>query len=244
MDLEDIDLMSVLTNFETGTENLTELAGSLNLFNEVISYEDDISSSVISAGFNANSGISPTQALESKELQAEIQKLQRHVEYLSRRLRKLQARNICQHSAEEVSGLMEWSSRIVRRKGYDSSRLAEHDCEIQRPVSATTMRTVIKKIDTISSQQRLISSKKKVGRPANTPGSSNNLEKAHPISTLIPQYDLRTIEEIHQTSGCLQSELRLTEQAMDSDATLSSSGGESADETIAYNNQTQQELPM
>lgn len=244
MDLEDIDILNVFKNLESGTENLSDLAGSLNLFNDVMSYEDDISSSVISTCINTNIGISPTYVLESKELQADIKKMQRQIDFLNRRLRKLQSRNICQQSAEEISGLFEWSNRITRRKDYDPSRLAEHDDETQRPVSAASMRTILKKIDSISTQQRLSSSKKKVGRPASTPGITVNSEKTHPLSTLIPQYDLRTIDEILQTSGSLQSELRLVEQGMDSDATLSSSGGESADENITYNNQTQQVVPM
>lgn len=243
MDLEDIDILNVFKNLESGTENLTDLAGSLNLFNDVMSYEDDISSSVISTCVNTNSGISPTCVVESKELQADIKKMQRQIDFLNRRLRKLQTRNVCQQSVEEVSGLFEWSNRIVRRKDYEPSRLADHEDETQRPVSAASMRTLLKRIESISTQNRL-SSKKKVGRPSNTPSSTGNAEKTHPLSTMIPQYDLRTIDEILQTAGSLQSELRLVEQGMDSDATLSSSGGESADENITYNNQTQQVVPM
>lgn len=245
MDLEDIDLLNVFKNLESGNENLTDLAGSLNLFNDVMSYEDDISSSVISSScVNTNSRISPTIVLESKELQADIKKMQRQIDFLNRRLRKLQTRNVCQQASEEISGLFEWSNRITRRKDYDPTRQAVHEEEIQRPVSAASMRSVLKKIDTISNQQRLISSKKKVGRPSSTPGPSVSVDKNQPLSTLIPQYDVKTIEEILQTAGSLQSELRLAEQGMDSDATLSSSGGESADENITYNNQTQQVAPM
>ncbi|XP_073831099.1 non-specific lethal 1 isoform X2 [Musca autumnalis] len=50
--------------------------------------------------------------------------------------------------------------------------------------------------------------------------------------------------ELTQVAGLLQSEMYEVQRAIDSDATESSSGGESADEMVVYNNQQQQTLPI
>lgn len=64
------------------------------------------------------------------------------------------------------------------------------------------------------------------------------------IANVVPPFDQNGIQQMKQFTGLLSTELKLVNGALDSDATASSSGGESADEMVSYNNATQQPLPM
>uniref|UniRef100_A0A182SDI5 Uncharacterized protein n=1 Tax=Anopheles maculatus TaxID=74869 RepID=A0A182SDI5_9DIPT len=64
------------------------------------------------------------------------------------------------------------------------------------------------------------------------------------ISNTIPLFERSAAQELEQTAGLLFAELRQVQATIDSDATLSSSGGESADESIPYVNDVQEPLPM
>lgn len=64
------------------------------------------------------------------------------------------------------------------------------------------------------------------------------------IANVVPPFDQNGIQQMKQCFGLLGTELKLVNNALDSDATASSSGGESADEMVSYNNATQQPLSM
>lgn len=64
------------------------------------------------------------------------------------------------------------------------------------------------------------------------------------IANVVPPFDQMGIQQMKQCTGLLGTELKLVNNALDSDATASSSGGESADEMVSYNNATQQPLSM
>ncbi|XP_017118916.1 uncharacterized protein LOC108140567 isoform X1 [Drosophila elegans] len=59
---------------------------------------------------------------------------------------------------------------------------------------------------------------------------------------IVPGYDTYVTSELNHVAGLLHTELREVQNAIDSDATESSSGGESADEMVTYNNS--QQLPL
>ncbi|XP_017847407.1 uncharacterized protein LOC108603263 isoform X2 [Drosophila busckii] len=61
---------------------------------------------------------------------------------------------------------------------------------------------------------------------------------------IVPIYDNYVTSELTHVAGLLHTELREIQNAIDSDATESSSGGESADEMVNYNNSQQQSLPI
>lgn len=63
-------------------------------------------------------------------------------------------------------------------------------------------------------------------------------------ANVVPPFDQNGIQQMKQCTGLLGTELKLVNNALDSDATASSSGGESADEMVSYNNATQQPLSM
>uniref|UniRef100_A0AAG5CU41 PEHE domain-containing protein n=1 Tax=Anopheles atroparvus TaxID=41427 RepID=A0AAG5CU41_ANOAO len=75
------------------------------------------------------------------------------------------------------------------------------------------------------------------GSGARTTGYAN-------ISNTIPLFDRVATQELEQTAGLLHAELRHVQNTIDSDATLSSSGGDSADESMPYVNALQEPLTI
>ncbi|EDV93499.1 GH18240 [Drosophila grimshawi] len=61
---------------------------------------------------------------------------------------------------------------------------------------------------------------------------------------IVPNFDSYVTSELTHVSGLLHTEMREVQNAIDSDATESSSGGESADEMVNYNNSQQLSLPI
>lgn len=118
-----------------------------------------------------------------------------------------------------------------------------------KPVTITEMKTFMRRIENISAMQNTMSNKRahalKYFSKTTTSSSSTNSKSESSLSnSTIPKFESFAVEQLSQISGLLHSELRLVEKKIDSDATASSSGGESADEMIAYNNQYQQPLSM
>lgn len=119
-----------------------------------------------------------------------------------------------------------------------------------KPVSITEMKTFMRRIENISAMQNTMSNKrahalKYFSKSTTSSSSSTNSKSESSLSnSTIPKFESFAVEQLSQISGLLHSELRLVEKKIDSDATASSSGGESADEMIAYNNQYQQPLSM
>lgn len=142
-----------------------------------------------------------------------------------------------------------------------SSANTTHDSKLM-PVSGSAIRNIIKKLEQTATNQKATYSKRQLGvkyfqasqeasrgavavpNPAGTPlpptprsPSTNNFSCVH-------RFEDKVIDQVDQVAGLLHAELRMVERAIDSDATASSSGGESADEMIVYSNQTQQNLQM
>lgn len=74
--------------------------------------------------------------------------------------------------------------------------------------------------------------------------STSTLGEGRAEDVIVSTLDENVTDELKQVAGLLQSEMCEVQRAIDSDATESSSGGESADEMVTYNNQQQQTLPM
>jgi len=75
-------------------------------------------------------------------------------------------------------------------------------------------------------------------------GAANGNGSATKIDSLVPLFNEDVTEEMYQVFGMLTSEVKEVQESFDSDATDSSSGAESADEMVSYNNQLQQIKPM
>ncbi|XP_030239060.1 uncharacterized protein LOC108660037 [Drosophila navojoa] len=61
---------------------------------------------------------------------------------------------------------------------------------------------------------------------------------------IVPNFDSYVTSELTHVAGFLHTEMREVQNAIDSDATESSSGGDSADEMVTYNNSQQLSLPI
>lgn len=245
------------------------------------------------------------------ELEQQQHLISRRIEFLLRRMRKLQARAMCRHTSEEVVGIMEWSARSSHKAPVParSSTLTEQEATVlsivsgrpsssfweeqkKHPLPASQMSNVIRHIATAAKHQQIChsasgssatlapssswynssnSSALPIKRPrknqldasvatggtptasasaagtsrqaAGTTGSAtgSNTPRADDI---VPGYDTYVTNELTHVSGLLHTELREVQNAIDSDATESSSGGESADEMVTYNNNQQLSLPM
>lgn len=134
-----------------------------------------------------------------------------------------------------------------------------------KPVPIHEMKSFLRRIDNISNMQSTVLNKRGLAFKYFTKSSSNNLNQSSSLSSsskthhhnndtsssnsnfkvsAIPKFSDVDVDQVEQTSGLLMTEMRLIENQIDSDATASSTGGESADEMIPYNNQYQQPLSM
>ncbi|XP_050071790.1 uncharacterized protein LOC126559662 [Anopheles maculipalpis] len=130
-----------------------------------------------------------------------------------------------------------------------------------KPISANGLKTFTKRLESIASticseqSKRVLDGRyfhgvNSIGNAA-TPPTSGVGRATDPttgfvsnISNTIPLFERSAAQELEQTSGLLYAELRQVQTTIDSDATLSSSGGESADESIPYLNDVQEPLPI
>lgn len=152
-------------------------------------------------------------------------RLERRCAFLLRRLRILQARAIGKRVSEEVVQTFEKCTRGARKDGGG------------RPMG---LKALLKRVETTAALQASAASKTVVGPKYYNPGTSKG-DASKSASVGIASGTLTGLED---TAGALKSHLSLVKQELDSDATASSSGAESNDEAVLYNNAHQQPMPM
>lgn len=129
------------------------------------------------------------------------------------------------------------------------SGLKEQPLEVLKPVPVREMKSFLRRVESLSSMQSTMSNKRAHSMKYFTKPSMNSLSamtksETNLFSSTLLRFKDNDIEKLDQVSGLIMSEMRLIENQIDSDATASSSGGESADEMVSYNNHYQQSLPM
>ncbi|CAF4850526.1 unnamed protein product [Pieris macdunnoughi] len=152
-------------------------------------------------------------------------RLERRCAFLLRRLRILQARSVGKRVAEEVTQTFEKCTRGARKDGGG------------RPIG---LKAFIKRVDTTSGLQASAASRTVVG-PKYYNASTSRGDATRSASLGVPSGTLNGLED---TAGSLRFHLSVVKQQLDSDATASSSGAESNDEAVVYNNQHQQHMPI
>lgn len=152
-------------------------------------------------------------------------RLERRCAFLQRRLRILQARTIGKRVSEEATVTFEKCTRGARRDGGG------------RPVG---LKTFLKTVETTSALQASAASRTVVGPQYYNPGTSRG-DASKSASVGVASGTLTGLED---TAGALHAHLSLVKQELDSDATASSSGAESNDEAVSYNNPHQQPMPI
>lgn len=281
-ELEDQDLeevLKVLKGFD-GSAGADTLCDLNVLFNEEYTLYEDVSSQVASTSNKP----SPLKEMQS-EIERNQQAMHRKIDFLLRRLRKMQSRYMSKHCSEEIAGLFEWTARIAIGKCNALNRVSDLLCpdtaisviaarppannwaDEKIPVASTQMLSMLRRLEQSSNAQQLcmvptnsnlgvagtqMPRKSKKAFLQDMQAAASTSAAATSISTsverkgeiVVPNYDINVSEELAQIAGLLQTEMREVQTAMDSDATESSSGGESADEMVTYNNQIQQPLAM
>lgn len=264
----DIDLMQVFKSFDSvpATDNLCDLAGGLSLFNDV-----DVMNI---ASLEYVSATTPNkETLDTLEIRNEIEKRQsqmiRKCDFLIRRLKKIQARCMGQHINEEINILFDYIQQLVKQKERESKTittmtpLSRHTNDKQKQYQSCSMKNLIKRIDqaAVCHQSSVAvrdfamfdgaKSGTDVGGTASSSkglsgsgkGSVSGLSSVC-LANVVPQIEPDGIQQIERSAGMMKSAMVCVATAIDSDATASSSGGESADEMICYNNLTQHPNPM
>lgn len=119
-----------------------------------------------------------------------------------------------------------------------------------KPVLLHEMKTFLKRIDSLATMQSTIGIKRAhTVRYFSKPARSQHQEaltksENNALKNTIDRFEDHDLSQLDQVSGLLMTEMRLIGKQIDSDETASSSGGESADEMIPYNNLYQQPLSM
>ncbi|KAH8265307.1 hypothetical protein KR038_003781 [Drosophila bunnanda] len=253
------------------------------------------------------------------ELEQQQHLISRRIEFLLRRMRKYQARQMCRHASGEVAGILEWSARSSHKTPNParSATLSEREATVlsivsgrpdtafweeqkKHPLPASQMSSVIRHIGTAARHQQIChaatgtsatlapssswfnsansttlpgkrprknqldsttgagaaaattaaaavsltaSGAVAAAAAAGTTGSTTDSQTPR-ADDIVPGYDTYVTSELTHVAGLLHTELREVQNAIDSDATESSSGGESADEMVTYNNTQQLSLPI
>ncbi|XP_050341950.1 serine-rich adhesin for platelets isoform X1 [Bactrocera neohumeralis] len=281
-ELEDQDLeevLKVLKGFD-GSAGADTLCDLNVLFNEEYTLYEDVGSQVASTSNKP----SPLKEMQN-EIERNQQAMHRKIDFLLRRLRKIQSRYMSKHCSEEIAGLFEWTARISVGKGNAMNRVSDLLCpdtaisviaarppannwaDEKNPVASTQMSSMLRRLEQSSNAQQLCmvptnsnlivastqmsrKSKKALLQDMQTAASTSTANASISTSVerkgeiVVPNYDINVSEELAQVAGLLQTEMREVQTSMDSDATESSSGGESADEMVTYNNQIQQPLAI
>ncbi|CAG4935451.1 unnamed protein product [Parnassius apollo] len=152
-------------------------------------------------------------------------RLERRCAFLQRRLRILQAKAIGKRISEEVAQTFEKSIRGARKDGGG------------RPMG---LKALLKKVETTAALQASAASKTVVG-PKYFHASTSKGDASRSASIGIASGTLNGLEN---TAGALRSHLSMVKYQLDSDATASSSGAESNDEAVNYNNPQQQHMAI
>ncbi|XP_050348587.1 KAT8 regulatory NSL complex subunit 1 isoform X1 [Nymphalis io] len=152
-------------------------------------------------------------------------RLERRCAFLLRRLRILQARAIGKKISEEAAQSFEKSARGARKDGGG------------RPMG---LKALLKRIETTAALQANAASRSVVGPKYYRAGTSKG-DATRSASIGIASGTLAGLED---SAGALRSHLSVVKHQLDSDATASSSGAESNDEAVTYNNPHQQHMPI
>ncbi|XP_063971798.1 KAT8 regulatory NSL complex subunit 1 [Diachasmimorpha longicaudata] len=196
------------------------------------------------------------QLLGSKQESIEHKSFEqdRRTAFLMRRLRKLQARTIGRHIAEESTGVLELAHHSVKKyflqeiqnisggKGTPRSLpqipedLNSFIKSLQKSCAAQS-NTVTAHCNRQKNYCRYFGAGSRDVGIAGTSGGSRH----SPFSSAHVKLNSEQVENV---AGSLAAQLHTVEGHLDSDCTASSSGGESCDEMQNYNNLHQQELPI
>ncbi|CAA9999794.1 unnamed protein product [Nesidiocoris tenuis] len=166
-----------------------------------------------------------------------LHQFHRRKAHLLQRLRKMETLFLGKHVAEEITGVIEFSTGLVESGGQARSS----------PVKKTlpSMSLFMRQIDHAAEQQanaaaRAAAKNFKYFGSGSTQGPNGVRQE----TSIMPDLPPDTARELDVVARELSAQQRKILQDLDSDATESSSGGESADEMTTYANPHQHPLSM
>lgn len=175
---------------------------------------------------------------------------ERKCAFLLRRLRKLQARLVGRHVAEENTGVLELAHHGVKKCLFQELVNISSKSNVRNfPEISSSVNSFLQKIEKMcvtqsnsAHRQRLYCRYFGGGSRDNLGSTSGNNGNRLPVFGM-PQVKINS-EEVENVAGPLATQLHIVESNLDSDCTASSSGGESCDEMQSFNNPHQQHLPI
>lgn len=177
------------------------------------------------SGFELADNIDSEGDAAEEKIKLSQVRLERRCAFLQRRLRLLQARTIGKRVSEEAAQVFDRTIRASRRDGAGRN---------------LGLKAFLKRVETTATLQANAANRYVAGpKYFHEPKASTDVTKAASVG--IASGSLAGLED---TAGALRSHLSVVKQELDSDATLSSSGAESNDEGLTYNNPQQQPMAM
>uniref|UniRef100_A0A0K8TGK7 PEHE domain-containing protein n=2 Tax=Lygus hesperus TaxID=30085 RepID=A0A0K8TGK7_LYGHE len=165
--------------------------------------------------------------------------------FLLQRLRKLEGTFLGKHVSEEITGLIEYCTGMLESANRGVNRV-----EPGKKSSFAAMSLFMRQVDHAATSQASAVARsasrnfKYFGSGSSTTATPDRNGIRSSSSGILPPLGLEVQRELEVVSRELSAQQRKVLQDLDSDATESSSGGESADEMIAYNNPQQHPLSI
>ncbi|CAH0553618.1 unnamed protein product [Brassicogethes aeneus] len=193
-----------------------------------------------------------------QNLQNKQAKYERRLDFLKRRVCKLQARFMGQHISGEIGGVYELVHRQIKKaKEMQENSLTNNvlptpsesfsaEKEKPKPLPYGATKSLVKKLEmTTLLQANSASRQRHVAKYFGSGSMEPSVYRSSATSMVnIPAWPLESKNELQKVTGLLKTELELVQKQVDSEATESSSGGESCDEMQTYNNPHQQYLSI
>lgn len=211
-----------------------------------------------------NMEIADQQDIDNVDIQKELQtgdmlnllrknqaKTERKLDFLRRRAHKIQLRLLGEHISFEISGIFENVYKLLRKPKdfYEVNALgllAGENIRKRKPLSSNATKHLLRKLETTSMLQSNLISNNKIYLKYFGTGSIENPSTRNVSAgsiNIIP-WQVEEKYELYKLACHLKTQLLLSQEEVDSEATESSSGGESCDEMHCYNNPHQQYLSV
>lgn len=252
----------------------TDIASGLSTFERELLNDVDMMNMCVDVNLGESSlALENKEALTKERLEEARKKqfeMERKCERLLRRLRKLQARTMGKQVSEEVTGLLENAYGMLKQSAYQKEQTtsglnsgavcvsvpseemsavkseASRKDRKSRGITAYAMATLFRRLDMLSQQQAAVSTRHHSSQRYFGSGSGDHGPPATASNgpRVLPKFTMEVKNELEKVSGQLHTQLKMVESCVDSDATASSSGGESCDEMQSFNNHHQMHVTM
>lgn len=181
------------------------------------------------------------------DLQRKHCRVERRLDFLRRRCFKMQARLMGQHVSSEMVGVFEQVHRLIKKPKESVEGITTSFSDYNAtPLSASTAKMLNRKLETAKVLQANTAARQRgVPKYFGSGSIETSLFRGSTSGQInIPQWSVEHKEEVGRVSRQLCAQLHVVQDEVDSEATESSSGAESCDESQNYNNPHQQYLSM